>query len=189
MNVPSLPTDSLYKFLATFGFLLFAISTTYTWYRLEHELTAGSEHLVDREFFDMRFDAWTEEIDRSTQRLDAEVSLLASMPRDSKEEEEAARAKADEIRQSVTELLLSSEVDWEKFREEMKELRHQSEASAASAEISKAMMVPLKFIATAGALMSVVGFFFWYTKQQRYLDEAVRIEAQARIRAALQQED
>ena len=158
--MPSLPTDNLYKLLAIFGLVIFCFSF-YQWDKFldeKHELHKDS----------MEFNAIAQETDNQLKEVlkktDSLSEIIANLN---------IPIEPDSI--TVLETLLAY---YQKERSKLisaKDLQR-SEAVKIVAKFDyyikkeKVNEQEMNFLSFVSSIMMVLGFYFWYTKHQKYID-------------------
>ncbi len=167
MDIPKLPTDNLYKFIAMSGLITLIISFLYPLY-FEHEfvlkvLQNTTEATKARV-----------ELDHLTEDLNSLIRELASLDKDFK------RGKLKEYVIRVEQMAITEKEVKEKGRQiAIKNAEIQGKAEAidylkASTEMIKNYSIGFKII---GLSLAVFGFYLWYVKLQRYQDKQVKKDA------------
>jgi len=176
MNIPSLPTDSLYKFLAIAGLTLVVLSPAYyqvfSWdVQLKKLELRGEQNLMAEEADDSEADAarMTAQVDSVVSQVD---SLVSQHPT-SQEEKARLLQHSKELREQNHQLLL-------KTREKLlKQIR--IEAMAESVNLYDKQLSSLKVISIVAFILGLglftSGLYLWYTRVQRLQDMVLRKEA------------
>ena len=154
MNVPSLPTDNLYKFLAIFGIVI-CIFSIYIY--------QNKYNLYTEEFFEVRkeFAKYGPMLDRVTlllERIETDPSDK-SLP----ENKKLFAATLDAIDKLNQEIKTGHEIaEYSKEKEER------------AWEEIRILWKYSKIFFFIGVLMSIVGFYLWYVKVQKPLDKLLK---------------
>ena len=150
MNLPALPTDNLYKFLALSGLVLFVISFVFP------------RSLVDElELKTVETQTEVNLLVREVSALNKDVDVAAAKPNLSDE----ALEKLSERRDQLNEKAIRLEGQKERQKTLLKQLRYAVDLSL--------------FGSILGYLIAHVGFWLWYTRVQRLADLLARKQASA----------
>ncbi len=172
MEIPNAPTDSLYKFLALVGIFIL-VATPIIYQRLDAYSSDELRKEID-EF--VRLKAETYNAQKLTQRVKGEeadvAAIYAQGVRSEKRAEslrkrfETLRADANQSRRAV------DKAKWGlvKLRMDMGTGNYMTDRVTWYGRLEP-------FIILLGLLTSISGFGLWYFRLQRYVDAAVRREA------------
>ena len=165
MNLPNLPTDNLYKFLALFG-LVITVSSTYFYvsetHRLEdfaNQLDQTSAHL------NIKFDA----IDNEQSHLKEKYTLLLDSDATKENRFEITNnivADIDVVAQRLERARIDSataKMNENRFSEMLDDV-----------DLVRKMSKPFFVL---GIVISFFGFVFWYINVQKQLDKILRKKA------------
>lgn len=161
MNLPNLPTDNLYKFIALSGLVLSIFFTTLLVYQ-------------EKEYFKVQTDAEL--------RFKVYAQKLKMLEAFKVAHEGSVKALLESPNEKLLEGLMQRTNDqfFEQLDALMAEFREDSQVYVETAT-NRAMMEawnwPLRAGIDTGGAIAIVGFLLWYFKLQRHQDEIVRNEA------------
>jgi hypothetical protein len=158
MNVPGMPTDNLYKFMAIAGLALIAFSA-YVRISQSHEIDARIDALK-RELVVITVDI--QYLDRELAPVDTTACVSPAKP------------------------ACPSDAQLSTWRERSADIRKRLELNRVGNETLRRLadeatrLHVVTFIGTfIGFLLAIYGFYFWYTRLQRYQDAAVKRDSVA----------
>lgn len=160
MNLPNLPTDNLYKFIALSGLFMSAFFTSLLVYQ-EREMYRVQ---TDAE---LRFKTYL----TKAQMLQSmsEIAKTAKLPTDSPDNLEIWKTMIQPMNEQIIKM----------GQEAMKEFREDSQVfvdTATNRAMMEAWNWPLRVGIDTGGAIAIVGFLLWYFRLQRHQDEIVRNE-------------
>jgi hypothetical protein len=183
MELPKVPTDNLYKFIALSG-VVFMVTSAFPVYwqaKLKFELiqVQGEKWkatkkknwaCADTDYLRTK----TNKLKEETSKWKAARDLEAAEPQLIEKKRLEIRTEAHEIRAGITEterLYRDSEIAAIEVKTKEKEIAQRLE-----------VIRLLKYVAagglSSGAILSVFGFFLWYHKLQKYQDKIVKKQAE-----------
>jgi|CXWL01.1.fsa_nt_gi biopolymer transport protein ExbB/TolQ len=142
MNLPSLPTDNLYKFVALTGLALLALSLTFPVSKIIELQMAVTESQALRAKLDIQDDT----VERALQKLEKSISPSAGEVASVRELHE--QRKLMQIELDKTSKLNTYQLEWIQLYR--------------SASIIGLIL---------GSVLATLGFRFWYIRVQRPLDQ------------------
>jgi len=177
MQLPNLPTDNLYKFIAISGLLLIFLSTVLPlWliHNMELELIETEE---ERDFISYELEILNNEIKLLEKQEEFLQALSSNTKRDltklnNKETKDIGKAEQKTI--DIRKELMKSKIKSEKL-------------SYLVSEITKLKLVIFigNFI---GIMFTSYGFSLWYRRLQKYQDEIIKNEARKQLQNNSQKE-
>lgn len=181
------PTDSLYKFLALVGLLLFVTSVTAPVWIYNKIDEQRIELIRDTKILDAEAEEWQQagrEMDRAGARSDQSWTRLteaAEKFKDSKlsktEFHEALekQAKASRDVYDTTKNLRHKVAEWDKQDAQVQYKTDLLEKNEANARVIRILS---SLGAVTGLVFSIVGFSLWYKRAQKYEDAVLRNKAE-----------
>lgn len=167
MNIPSLPTDNLYKFASLTGVFIAVLCFGVLEYRLTHQVELDNEITLGKEafgYFIGKLELVTEDIQGAQQ----------------KNEEENNQAKQVEnfdckkLSPAIDENLKSR---IRNFDQEIMALRKKSEVAETHYQRTMRNLPILLSGGFLGIALAFIGFFFWYQRLQKYQDMLLKHQA------------
>lgn len=158
MNIPSVPTDNLYKFMALSGVFVLALSFFYEQYTYNniHETSLGVLEQQNRVAINLS------EIEAKVIMNSYEVDML--------EAEDVENKGMDDVTDMVAKL--SGEIEAFKGLREAADVKNDFLLESLKANTQRAMALIL-VMRLGGFILAASGFTFWYYKLQRHLDQSV----------------
>ena len=157
MDITKFPTDNLYKFLAIFGLVILIISVYYP-FQLQNQFEKLNADI--RTDLDLLHDS----VLRQKDRINSLNELVDSSSNKNNEyllsSQKEEKIKANNFKKDISII--------EKNNNEIININYELNIFKYIASV----LIPL------GSLMMIVGFYFWYTKLQRYQDIILKGETQ-----------
>ncbi len=193
MGIPELPTDNLYKFMATFGFLIAVLSFGYLVVnfsaqaemiaRLEVESVANERiFVVERDALNRR----TEQLAEATSSLRAETTEMVSRLNEdpasiSAQDYDDVASRTFKI-ESDLELLLQDHAAFI-IQTEERGAPHKQALAALSTQVGLWRWLSLALLITgfAGSTLSWWGFKLWYRRVQVHQDAILARQAKSPV--------
>lgn len=184
MNIPNLPTDSLYKFLALAGLSFILISTYMTYNILSNKNQETLKFNGEISIYNYENDKLNSDLKFIKQRLRKLCALCNCNCFDKKGEiqilpnfTKSDNKELNNQRQEIDSLLNGYHDKLDQFNIKTLQIQSKNELLADNEESTHAYMkIFLSLIAT-GFLMAVMGFRLWYKRIQIYQDKILRDEA------------
>lgn len=193
MNIPSLPTDNLYKFLAIFGLIILVFSFYLEDKHLEeqHDINKqlrefNIDHQGDKEFRDYLENT----LDSMKNSFYSFYNKIITLPQDYK----IKPVKLNGLESLKVELENFKDFpeDFERISNKLIELNNAWLISGREAEkilgdldyVEKKVEYAkfnAKYLRVIGCFSMVFGFILWYWKHQRYIDAKIKWEGQKLI--------
>lgn len=181
MQVPNVPTDNLYKFMALSGVLLLTLSVGYYLHRISMHDVENANLRVGKEKLHQTMKNWGMKLDARNFYVN---KLIAGSELELKNENPDIQ-KLKEISQKLSKEysnLIDNrsiiERDMDLFTDRSMDLRLQSELADASVSATKRIGEILPFMACLGLILIYSGFALWYLKLQKYQDLKIKSEAE-----------
>lgn len=149
MNIPSIPTDNLYKFIAIFGLIIF-FSGIY----LNFERSQNIEQIAKELFISQELDSW------ATSRKEYALELVKNDSTTFTKEEHIAHYM----------LRVDSVINLELVRLGKKPTSNLYEIKYEMFLLKEKYNIIYKILIYIGIILMVIGFGLWYFKHQRYID-------------------
>ena len=203
MQMPNIPTDNLYKFLSLSGIAIFIFSIVYPVYLskqlddLVNETTTSIGLMeIETEFLSKKLNELSEESSKKTD----EKSKDCDYKKENNPEKDLKKLLENLYdEKNCDSLKFIYQYKDELFRElkklkenqkqliEMRELNHQHNINnyqiKRKIEINRELANDLKTIhrfaflgIVLGIILAIIGFYLWYNKVQKLLDEKIRLE-------------
>ena len=157
MQIPNLPTDNLYKFMALSGLILIILSAVFPLWLLHN---IGLEHIEIKKELDLL------DIEERYLREEQEEARegLKALPPNKKIE---ARRSIDEKAKDYSKKLMQTKGNFEKMKYLVSEAKKLKIFSCIGAGV--------------GAIVTYCGFLLWYRRLQKYQDQIIKSEAQKQL--------
>ncbi|MDV7140447.1 hypothetical protein R3X28_16260 [Maribacter sp. TH_r10] len=166
MNIPNLPTDNLYKFLALTGLFLMVASFGYKEYRNHEYNIQKTEIKVEEKILEFKIENKKTMVEHSRKLRDFEVDILK--PKNGDKSIEDLQKQIEKFINSYKIEIEEAELDW--YYNDAGKLLMNSEL----AEVYKKRTDKLNWILNLSMLIGffsmISGFYFWYIKLQRHQD-------------------
>ncbi|TDT44961.1 hypothetical protein CLV90_2040 [Maribacter spongiicola] len=170
MNVPNLPTDNLYKFMAIFGLIIFVFSLY-----LITSLRSNANDLIiqynhENSNFNRRYDKVWEEYNQLLEKYHIErntdsINVIISA-KDSTELKEIIKS------------LRQAELAIEKVEADNVQYKLEKEKNKIEYLINSSDSWEMKILFLFGLIMMNIGFFLWYHKNQIYIDAETKYKGE-----------
>ncbi|QLG46033.1 hypothetical protein [Costertonia aggregata] len=150
MNIPSLPTDNLYKFIALFGLVIFSFSIYFS-YQIEEKLWLENYKYAPK-----------------MQKLEREIYTIQNeniLPH------EVLKEMGHEELKNYEELLQKIKKESEKKVAEANDIESNYDNLVDTTERNLNFYLA---VGLTGGLLMILGFVLWYLKYQRYIDAEVK---------------
>lgn len=162
MNVPNLPTDNLYKFMAIFGLIIFVFS-----FYLITSLRSDANDLIiqynhENSNFNRRFDKVWSEYDQLIQKYGIE--------RNPDSTNVVITAKDSNGLIEIMKSLRQAELAIDKVEADSIQYKLEREKNKIDYLINTSDTWEMKILFLVGLIMMNIGFFLWYYKHQIYID-------------------
>lgn len=164
MNIPTIPTDNLYKFVSIFGLILFGFSIYVS------HLYLDDRHEINKDFFNYLVDANNTEKEYNLAKTgyDSIEKIIIKLKESEKFDSiELEKALQDYYRDRI----LKYSRQWSKEAIEGAKLLKRLEYNEKK---QKVYGIEAKILALIGLILMAFGFFFWYFKYQKYIDAEIK---------------
>lgn len=169
MNIPDLPTDSLYKFVSLTGVLLSLICFGVLEYRANNQVELDTEILLGKEalgYLKMNRESISTNIDTILNSINEKLATGKTIDDTDLQRYSSARQEYDQLKKQTDNL-----------DREIMFLRKKSEIAENHFNRSQ-RIIPILFLGGFfGIALAVFGFYFWYHRLQKYQDMLVRHQA------------
>lgn len=161
MNIPNLPTDSLYKFFALSGVTLVIVSCSALYIAVNSFSEKVTEVNGAQKLVELEID-W---LDQDTKLLEREVSTMDSAQLNQPEEHNLTeyREQADQIITKQRALLYKHV-----------QLETKLELVRTIGDNTRFTIRIFSTLAFIGLVMAYIGFYFWYHRVQKFLDQQIK---------------
>jgi septal ring factor EnvC (AmiA/AmiB activator) len=157
MDIPSVPTDNLYKFMALSG-LAIVITCLYLFFSRADQLNERLYDVAERKsILEANIDAMNDEISKLNRSI-AELKKAA----DSRDVLAQLTSRVEEGEKIKSELLHT--------RKELIDLTAAAEVADMIRSLQTKQAIAFMLFETIGIVISGFGFMLWYTRVQKFLD-------------------
>lgn len=166
MNLPNIPTDNLYKFIALTGLFILIVSFGFKEYRIYQHSIEDAEIIVGKEFIKNQIDNHLRLMELKQSLVNKELEWIESDYEKNTKESQALFGK--KWKEAYANLINHADLNY--LNIESKNLRLKSEYADASREQTERIKSAMTISMLIGVFAMISGFILWYIKLQRYQD-------------------
>ena len=166
MNIPNLPTDNLYKFIALTGFFLMVFSFGYKEYRNHQFNIENTKINVAEKLLEFKIENKKTLVEHSRKLRDFELNVMESENNNMTKEE--LNKYIEKFISSYKTEISEAELEW--YYNDAGELLKISELTNVYVGRTKKLNWILNLSIFIGLISMISGFYLWYIKLQKYQD-------------------